>query len=258
MVPALRRRSTQSTLRALMSFFGLFGKRSPESTIQKHAGRVSNKRTQGPDRWESIQALGALKTPEAVAALLPRFTYYSDPSITDGEEKDEAYRLILDAKESAIEPVVVFLQKAESLSWPLKILDRVATADRVVTELLGLLTRMDTEYERDPQRKLQVLQSLEERIDDRITGAVSRFLGDVNETVRFHAVEAIFAQRAPDGARAELQAALAKEGSVRVRTKLLERFAALKWDVGDAREKLAKVLPPGFSLDAAGVPLQKK
>lgn len=240
-----------------MSFFGLFGKRSPESTIQKHAGRVSQKRTQGPDRWESIQALGALKTPEAVAALLPRFTYYSDPSITDGEEKDEAYRLILEAKEAAIEPVVAFMQKSESLSWPLKILDRAATSERIVTELLGLLARMDTEYERDPQRKLQVLQSLEERSDPRIVAGVARFLGDVNETVRFHAIEAIFAQAAPGDAKAELVAALAKEDSIRVRTKLLEGFAASKWSVGDAREKLQKVLPPGFSLDASGVPTKK-
>ena len=156
-----------------MSFFGLFGKPSPESTISKHGPRVASKRTQAPDRWESIQALGALKSAGAAAALLPRFTYYTEPSITDGEEKDEAFRLIVECKGEAIEPTVAFMQKAESLSWSLKILDRVASSDRVVTELLAILEKMDTEYERDPSRKLQVLQSLEERTDGRIAAAVT-------------------------------------------------------------------------------------
>lgn len=240
-----------------MSFFGLFGKRSPESTVAKHAGRVANKRTQSPDRWESIQALGALKSAEGVAALLPRFTYYSDPSITDGEEKDEAFRWIVEAGEVAVAPIVAFMERAESLSWPLKALDRVTSAERVVEELIRLLSRMDTEYERDPQRKLQVLQSLEERKDPRITGAVSRFLADVNETVRFHAVLATFAQAEPEAGKPELVAALAREQSVRVRTRLLEAFAERRWDVGEAKDKLAKALPPGFSLDSAGVPAKR-
>ena len=240
-----------------MSFFGLFGKRSPESTVAKHAGRVAAKRSQSPDRWESIQALGALKSPEGVAALLPRFTYYSDPSITDGEEKDEAFRWIVEAGEVAVAPIVAFMERAESLSWPLKALDRVTTVERVVEELIRLLGRMDTEYERDPQRKLQVLQSLEERKDTRIAGAVTRFLGDVNETVRFHVVLAIFAQSDPATAKAELELALAREDSIRVRARLLEAFAEKRWDVGAAREKVAKALPPGFSLDASGVPLRK-
>lgn len=240
-----------------MAFFGLFGKPSPEAILAKHAGRVAQKRTQSPDRWESIQALGALKSAEGVAALLPRFNYYTDPSITDAEEKDEAFRWIVEAGDAAIPAIVAFMEKAESLSWALKALDRVASAERVVEELIRLLSRMDTEYERDPQRKLQVLQSLEERKDARITQAVTRFLGDVNETVRFHAVMAIFAQTDPEPVKAEVQAALAREDSVRVRTRLLESFAARRWEVGAGQEKLLKALPPGFTLDASGVPSKK-
>src|SRR5688500_2070216 len=75
-----------------MGFFGLFGKKN---ALGKHAERVANKRAQAPDRWESIQALGKIATTgepaersQAVAALLERFTFYVDPTITDGEEKD--------------------------------------------------------------------------------------------------------------------------------------------------------------------------
>lgn len=256
-----------------MGIFDFFGKKS---AIEKHALRVADKRAQPPDRWDSIQALGKViaearpkpgakpgegPTPEAleraklaVEALLPRFGYYVDPSITDQEEKDEVARLICEAGEPAIEPVVRFFRKSESLGWPLKLLDRLVPGERVVAELLAVLDTMDTEYERDPTRKIQVLQALEDRHDPRIAAGVKRFVSDVNETVRFHAVGAIFAQQDAAPAREALADALAREDSVRVRTRMLEGFAARSWDVGAARASVARSLPPGITLDANGVP----
>jgi HEAT repeat protein len=238
-----------------MSFFGLFG--SKKSPVEKHAARVADKRAQAPDRWESIQALGAMRTPEAVQAMLPRFTFYADPSITDQEEKDEAFRLIAETGEPAIEPVLAFLRRTESLGWPLKLLDRLMQGERVVTELLALLGTMDTEYERDPTRKVQLLQALEDRRDERIAPAVARFLEDVNETARFHAAAALFAQEDPSSAREAAQTALAAETSMRVRSRMLEGFAERAWDIGPERAKIEKSLPAGYALDRAGVPRLK-
>jgi hypothetical protein len=239
-----------------MGLFDFF-KPSPEATIQKHAARVANKRTQAPDRWDSIQALGALKSADAVKALLPRFTYYADPSITDDEEKEETFRLICAVGDAAIPPVRAFVLKAESLSWPLKILERVAAPEEVVEVLLNALAKMDVEYERDPQRKLQVLQALEEKKDPRISAAVERFLEDVNETARFHSVLTILKQDDADTHRDALAKALAKEESMRVKARLLEAFAARGWDVGAAKAEIAKVLPAGWSIDAKGVPQKR-
>ncbi|UJR80347.1 HEAT repeat domain-containing protein [Sandaracinus amylolyticus] len=238
-----------------MGLFDFFG--SKKSPVEKHAGRVADRRAQAPDRWDSIQALGALKSPEAVQALLARFTIYADPSITDQEEKDETFRLIVETGAPAIDPVVAFLRRSESLGWPLKLLDRLVPAERVVTELLAVLETMDTEYQRDPTRKVQVLQTLEDRRDVRIAPAVARFLEDVNETARFHAIAALFAQEDPSPARAAAQKALSREDSVRGRTRLLEAFAERGWDVGEGRAAIEKTLPAGWSLDKAGVPRKK-
>lgn len=235
-----------------MSFFGLFGSR--KSPVEKHGARVADKRAQAPDRWESIQALGAMKSADAVAAMLPRFTYYADPSITDQEEKDETFRLIVETGEPAVDVVLAFLRRTDSLGWPLKLLDRLVPHDRVVTELLDLLGTMDTEYERDPTRKVQLLQALEDRRDARIPPGIARFLEDVNETARFHATAAIFAQDDPSPAREAAQKALAAEGSVRVRGRMLDGFAERGWDVGPERAKIEKALPASFTLDKAGVP----
>jgi hypothetical protein len=237
-----------------VGLFDFFSKKSP---IEKHGPRVADKRAQAPDRWDSIHALGALKTAEAVQALLPRFGFYVDPSITDQEEKDEVFRLIVEAGEPAIEPVLAYLRRSDSLGWPIKILDRLTTSERAVGELLALLEPMDTDYQRDPSRKIQVLQALEDRRDTRIAAAVARFATDASESVRFHAAGTILAQEDPSPAREALATALAKEDSVRVRARLLEAFAERGWDVGQEREKIARALPAGFALDKQGVPQKR-
>lgn len=238
-----------------MGLFDFFG--SKKSPVEKHAARVADKRAQAPDRWEAIQALGAMKTPEAVQALLGRFGMYADPSITDQEEKEEAFRLIVETGAPAIEPVIANLRRTDSLGWPVKLLDRLVPPERVVTELLAVLDTMDTEYSRDPSRKVQLLQALEDRRDPRIAGALERFLEDVNETARFHVVAALFAQEDPSPARTAAQRALAREDSVRVRAQLLEAFEGRGWDVGEGRAAVEKALPAGWTLDKAGVPRKR-
>lgn len=244
--------------------FGWFSKKIDAAGIEKHGRSLANKRSQAPDRWDSMQALnGVLKdrknAPENVAslvtsALLPRFTYYTDPTISDGEEKDYAFRLIVEAGEGAVEPVRQFMRRAESLTWPLKMLERLQSQEQVTSELLGLLEPMDVDYERDPQRKLQILQALEERVDGRIAEAVLRFVNDANETARFHAVGALLAQTDLESSREALQEVLLKEESARVKTRVLEVFQKRAWELTSIRPQLERQLPSGWFFDAKSVP----
>lgn len=234
---------------------GLLDIFSRKGALGKHAGRVANKRAQNTDRWESIQALAKMRTAESVEALLRRFTFRIDPSITDQEEKDAAFQGIVATGEAAVEPVRQFLQRSDSISWPLKMLEQLLPSDQVVAELLALLERMDTEYERDPERKIQLIAYLEDRKDPRIVDAARAFLGDVNETVRFHTVGAIFAQDEAERARGDLLDALAKEESVRIRARILEGFREREWPIPE--DRIAEVrpkLPQGWALDPRGMP----
>lgn len=257
-----------------MGLFDFFsGGRSGDGALKKHAPRVADKRAQAPDRWDSILAIGkviaearkssdadapALAT-RAVESLLPRYAFYVDPSITDQDEKDEVTRHVVAAGESAVAPVVALLRRSESLGWPLKLLDRLVPADRVVAELLEVLSAMDTEYARDPTRKHQVLQALEDRKDPRIIPAVVRFLEDVNETARFHAIGAVLEQPDAESGRDALLAAFPKDDSVRCRTRLVEGFAERGWALGPAADRatLEKLLPAGYGLDKDCVPRKK-
>ena len=91
----------------------------------KWAEAAGSKRAQAYDRQEAIQELCKLKSPEAVAALLKRFTFQTDPSITDQEEKEAAFEGIVAAGKEAMEAVHIFATRAESLAWPIRILKQL-------------------------------------------------------------------------------------------------------------------------------------
>jgi len=220
--------------------------------ISKHIARVANKRAQKHERWESIQVLAADGSEEAIRALLTRFTIRVDPSITDGEEKNEAFRGIVKQGQAALGPVCDFLESSDTLAWPLKILREIQSEEQVTTILLELLAKMDTEYERDPQKKIDLIASFEESKDPRIVEAVIRFLEDMNETVRFHTVGAILHQDQAEAAREALTKALLDEESVRVRMRILDGFIERGWTLEDVKDEASKRLPTGYTLGKKG------
>ena len=236
-----------------MAFFGLFG-RSPEQAIQKHAARLGNKRAQAQDRWESIKTLREMGNAAAVEALLQRFTYTSDPSITDQEEKEAACEAIIAVGEPALDPIRNFLRKNDTLSWCLRMLRALLEPEAVVGVLLELLDDMDTDYERDPQKKNQVLAILEDTVDPRITDAALRFVDDVNETARFNAVGAVLAQADAEMHRERLLQVLLAEESMRVRARILDGFIQAGWELGEAAADVRTQLPTGYAIDARGKP----
>jgi hypothetical protein len=136
-------------------------------------------------------------------------------------------------------------------------LDKIAPPDFVVANLLALLETMDTEYQRDPERKNQILTTLSERKDPRIEAAVSRFLGDMNETVRFNTVAVLSTQEAIASQSQAIIACLCTEDSVRVRNRILEALASAKVSVSPQEEQVKPRLTQNYTLDANGVPKKK-
>ncbi|MGB5695876.1 MAG: HEAT repeat domain-containing protein [Polyangiales bacterium] len=220
--------------------------------LKKHIARVANNRAQKHERWESIQVLASDGSDEAIRALLTRFTIRVDPSITDEEEKTAAFHGIVERGETALGPVRDALHSFDSLAWPLKILKEIQSEEGLTTSLLELLSKMDTEYERDPQKKTDVIASFEERKDPRIVAAVTRFLQDMNETVRFYAVGAILAQDNAETAIDALTKAFLAEESVRVRMRILDGYIDRSWTLGDAKDEASKRMPAGYLLGKNG------
>jgi hypothetical protein len=239
-----------------MGLFDLFkggdaGARPKANAASKWADRV-DKRAQNYDRQEAIQALSELGTADAVTILMKRFTFHADPSITDQEEKDSAFRGVLRASKDAIVPVRAFAEKAESLAWPMKIMKELLPEDEYVEELLGWLYRWDTEYAKFIDPKIQLLTELEDHHHPRLREEVERFLEDVNEPARFHAASTLLAHGDAEALPALVKLLLDEE-SVRVRAKVAEGLSARGWRIPDAERAAArKVLPPPFTVDSDG------
>jgi HEAT repeats len=215
---------------------------------------AADKRAQTYDRIEALQQLADMKSADAAAALLKRFTFSIDPSITDQEEKDIAFQGVVAAGKDAVPAVLEFCLKAEALTWPLKILRELLEDDDYRDELLDVLARFDTEYARNVEPKLQIIMALEEIVDPDVRESVEAFLEDVNETVRFHAVQTTFAQNNPESLPA-LVKLLGAEESVRIKNKVAEGLSFRGWVIpADLRAPTAEALreSSGWGIGADG------
>jgi hypothetical protein len=225
---------------------------SAATAAAKWAEKAGDKRAQNYDRQEALAALSEMGTAEAAAALLKRFTFKIDPSITDEEEKEGAYDGVLRAGQAAVEPVRAFAAKAESLAWPMKILKGLLDENAFVEEILVWLSRWDIEYAKFIDPKLHILSALGGYKDEKIQPAVLPFLEDVNEEARFLAVGAILAQDDASAVGPLLDRLLVEE-SFRVKHKILDGLLARSWPVPEERrESVRKVLPAGYTIDAEG------
>lgn len=218
----------------------------------KWAEAAASKRAQAPDRQEALQELAKLKTADAAEALLKRFTFSIDPSITDQEEKEYAYEGILAAGKEALEPVRAFAMKAESVQWPYKIVKELLEEEELVDELVKWLSRWDTEYAKFMDPKLQLLDALGDFENPKIRPAVEPFLDDFTEEARYRAVQTILAQKEPESLDKLLERFLDEE-SVRIKNKILDGIGALGWEVPeDRRDAVRKALPYEYGIDGEG------
>src|ERR1700728_1865474 len=209
-----------------MGLFDLFkGSRAGEgdkpkaSPAAKWANVAGDKRAQNYDRQEALAQLAAMGTADAVPPLLRRFTFIMDPSITDQEEKEVAFSGVVRGGREAVEPIRAFVAKAESLAWPMRIMKEIVNEDEFVGELLLWLSKWDTEYAKFIDPKIQILVALEENHSPEVRSSVERFLLDVNEVARFHAVGAMLAQ-GDAAAIAPILDCLIDEESVRVKHRI--------------------------------------
>lgn len=234
----------------LFDFFSKNREERPRSTrdLARLERLMGSKLSQNYDRQEAIDELTKMADASSAAVLLKRFDWHLDPSITDQEEKEACARGISAAGEDAIEPIRRYCKKAESVAWPLKILAEIVPADRMGQEVLSLLDQFDTEYVRNPEPKVQLLQALERYPSEEVRVAVEPFLGDASETVRFTAANTVFAVGDPASVPAFI-AALAAEESLRTKNRIAQGLVDRGWSVpSELHDSAKKSLPPGYAL----------
>lgn len=215
-----------------------------DKNVARHAKVAGDKLAQNYDRIESIEALCKVGSSEAVAGLLRRFTFYVDPSTVDQEEKELAFHGIVDAGEAALEPIRTFCERAESLAWPLKILRAQLEDASYVQEVLGLLENFDTDYARNVDPKIQLIEALDGKSSPEVLEALVPFVEDVSEPVRFQVVSTLLSLNNPDCVPHLVKQAIEEE-SVRIKNKIAEGFRERGWEVPAAdRAKFEAAVVP--------------
>lgn len=222
-----------------------------DKNVARYADAIS-KKAQNFDRQEALDALSKVGSAEAASALLKRYTFVVDPSITDQEEKETAFRGIVSAGTDALPAIREFCVRAESITWPLRMMRELLDDEAYVGEILAMLEKWDTEYARNADPKIQLITALEDVKDPRVAPAIARFLEDVHEPTRFHAVTTLLAQDAPESG-GPLARALVREEANRTINRIAEGLALRGWPIPEAdRAALDEKLPRGYRVDESG------
>src|SRR6266700_371680 len=238
-----------------MGVFDLFRKDGRQQRARdKNIGRAVNKYAQSADRFRNLQALRDDGSEEALYGLMKRFGMMYDKTIEDEQEKDWVFEVLLEKGAAIVPPIKKYLLAADSVSWPLRLLDRVAGKGEVLTVIKDVLERHEPGYERDPTKKIQLLNHLAAVKDARVPPLLVPYLADMDEGVRYAAVEALLRHKNEDAAREPLLAHFISDGedSLRIRLQVAEGFAELGWLVKGHRGEVEKKLPEQFQLDREG------
>src|SRR4051812_46143840 len=123
-----------------MGVFNLFSREGREQRARvRNVKRAVNKYAQSPDRMKALQSLRDDGSPEAIHGMLRRFGMMYDKTIEDEQEKDWVFETLMQKGASILPPLKRYLLAAESISWPLRLLDKVANKEQELEVLQAVL-----------------------------------------------------------------------------------------------------------------------
>lgn len=239
-----------------MGLFDLLSKeKRDERARAKNISRALSKYAQSADRMKALEALADDGSEEACYALLRRFALMYDKTIDDEQEKEWVFEAICEKGHGVLPAVKRYLMSADSISWPLRVLDRIVTdKDEELTVLEEVLARHEPGYERDPTKKIQLMKHLGGLEHRRSPQLVVPYLKDMDEGVRFAAAEALLRLGDAEVARAPLLELFTsnEEESLRLRIAIADGFVERGWTVEGFRPGVEKKLPDSFAIDREG------
>jgi HEAT repeat protein len=248
-----------------MGLLGFLSKEGRERrSLEKNAARAVNKYAQSPDRYKAMQFLITDGSADSIFAALRRFGMMYDKSIEDEQEKEWLFDSLVEKGAAIIPQIERYLLAADSISWPLRLLSKVAGKDYELDVVKKVLDRHEPGYERDPSKKIQLLNHLAGMKESRgqqeakessvIAPLVAPYLGDMDEGVRYAAAEGLIRLGNEGAALAPLLEHFVseREDSLRVRLVIADGLAERGWLVKAERPAFDKKLPEAFAIEKDG------
>ncbi len=239
---------------------GLFDFLKGGSSEEREAKRIRDlsKRSQekygdAAGRARALEELREIGSPAAIAALLQRFTVHTEPGITDAEEKEYTLSLLTSFGQDAVEPLVQFIRRSDTVAWAVRCLDELVPEDELVNLLTGILHKLGQEYSRDPEKRVVLIKRLSTIKDQRIVDAIVPLLDDPSDEVCTAILSNLVAQENPAAAE-PIATTLTRAEAPRVRAAAAAALAELGAPVPEAhRAEVQADLPAGFTLGKDGV-----
>ena len=238
-----------------MGFLDLFSKDGRDQRArEKNAARAINKYAQSPDRMKALQALRDDGSDEALyGADAPlRHDVRQDASRTS-RRRSGSSRSLVEKGAAALPALKKYLLSADSISWPLRLLDKVVDAE-------GRTHRRHRRGARAPRAGLRARPDQEDPAPHPPRRASStracRRWSPRTWTTWTRASATRRSRRCCEqgdeavGARAAARALRSKEDSLRLRIRIADGFAELGWPVADRRAEVEKMLPDAYQIEA--------
>ena len=222
----------------------LFGG-NKETQLKRHAKKVSNLNAQADEREASAQWLAEEGSPQAIAALLKRFSINYEQRMKDIKEKEYIYKLLERKGADVIEPAKEWMRRNANFAYPIQLITKFEGEEIMISFLLELLLLEDDDF--SPQKKLQLLSHLQNHTHASICPAILPYLKDFNEDVRFATIEAIAVQKDPQAITPLLEQ-MEQEASNRLRHRIASIFSDENWSVSPFEERIQEKVPVGFVL----------
>lgn len=225
----------------LADFFTKEGRQA--RNLQKMIQRASDKHAQSPDRFRALELLRDDGSQEAIIGLLRRFSFVYDKTIEDEQEKEWIYHELAAMGTKVLPALRKYMKESDTLGWALRVLEQIAKGDDLRETLRVLCEQNDNSYVRDPGKKTQLVHFMGEHRDPAIAALLLQYLEDIDEGVRFKAVEALLHQGQPEVVAEPLTKLLLSktEESRRIKIRIVEGMADAGLSVSD-RSSVERVI----------------
>ncbi len=234
-----------------MALFGLFG----GSKIDRLVKKLTNAWVQTQERQRIMHVLADMGTEDALFGLLKRFSYRTEQSIVDEDEKQIALRLTVAAGQTAIPSIERYVEQFDRVYYPLKALKEIAGIDVAVALILRVLDKAEAYDGRVNEQKNQLVSNLRDFQHPLIQERLLTLCGDENDEVRLKAIDALSTYGEQVALAAIAARLLDEKESPSVRAVLFEQLLADGWSLDPWRDALleADVIPAYYRMNKRGV-----
>ena len=234
-----------------MNLLSIF-RSSPEQQIEKARKKVKEPHGDSANRINAAYRLLEIGTPEAILALLDRFTIDVSPSSQDEEEKEDVLRQIVKRGEGAVSALINFLERERQVYWPVRALKEILLTKEFEEKIDEILQYQWENPPASSDPKAQLIQLLEVPESTKLVATMKMFLEDEADDVRLAVLDHLFHCSEEESREDILRCYLNSEDRPRVQGQIMAKFVEKQWSVKGFRPQIEENLPEGHMLTREG------